>query len=348
MNEQEVKKILVIRLSAIGDTIHTLPSVYAIRNKFPNAQIDWVIEDKSSMFVEKNPIVNNVFIVKRKEKNLKSFIKLIKKIRKERYDIALDFQQLLKSGIILGFSGAKRKITLDKGRELSGIFANEIIKTNRKLFCLNYHVVKRNLDLTRAIGCKTDEIKFILPDFSNENSPEITKIIGNIDKTKKTIVLSPGTTWENKHWIIEGWKDIIKEFVNDYNIIITGTGKEKTLNSKIVEGTKKIIDLSGKTTLCDLVYIYKNADILISPDSGSLQIAWASNIKAIVSLFFATSSLRTAPFGENYVSISADINCSPCMKKNCCLRHSKNECRKHIKSEEVIKVIKELMQKNDN
>ena len=203
------KEILVIRLSALGDCIHTLPAVYALRKKFPDAQIDWVVEDKASKFAENNPLVNNVYTINRKELTFKSFILLIKKLRSQKYDVALDYQQLLKSGIILGLCGAKHRITLDGGREFSWLFANKIVKTGRKLFDLHYHVVKRNLDLSAALGCDRNEIKFVIPDLSSEFSKEIKEIIQNIDRSKKTIVISPATTWDNKHWNINFWKDVI-------------------------------------------------------------------------------------------------------------------------------------------
>lgn len=345
MQTDEIKKILIIRLSALGDTIHTLPALYALRKNFPTAQIDWVVEDKACKFVENNPYINNVYVIKRKNRSLKSFFKLISKLRKEKYDIALDFQQLLKSGIILGLSGAKRRITLDCGREFSFIFANEIVKTGRKLFDINYHVVNRNLELTAVLGCNKEEIKFPVPDFTNEYSIEIKNIIENIDKSKKTIVLAPATTWDNKHWTIEGWQKLIETFKNDCNIIITASSKEKELTAKIMQGINKseIIDLTGKTTLADLVYIYKNADLVISPDSGSAHTAWISGAKSIITLFFATSAKRTAPFGNNYVSFSPVIPCSPCMRKKCRLKQDKNKCSTLITSDKVITAVKKLM-----
>ncbi len=346
MNENKIKKILIIRLSALGDTIHTLPAVYALRKKFPDAQIDWVVEDKASKFVENNPLINNVFVINKKKRNLKSFLELIFKLRKEKYDIALDFQQLLKSGIILGFSGAKRRITLDCGREFSSFFANEIVKTGRKLFDIHYHVVKRNLDLVKYLGCETEKINFVLPDFSNEYSSEIKKIMQNIDKSKKTIVLSPATTWNNKHWEISGWQYLIKKLKNDYNIIITASASEKKLIGEILKDYNNccnIINLSGKTSLSDLIYIYKQADLVISPDSGSTHSAWAAGTKSIITLFFATSARRSAPFGRNYFSVSASSKCSPCMKKHCKLKNNKNNCINSINPEQILELINKIL-----
>lgn len=353
-DNSEIKKILIVRLSAIGDCIHTLPLANALRKKYTDAQIDWITEDKAASFIVNNPLLNNVYVLERKKwknsnnkiQNFKEFMSVINKIRKENYDIVIDTQQLLKSSIIMGLSKGKRKITLDNGRELSFIFANEIIKTGRKQFDINFHVVKRNLEIAKYLGCEDLNIGFVIPDFSEKISESVKEIINKTDKTKKTIVVAPATTWDNKHWQINNWVEVINNFKDECNIIITASEKEKELTSQILLGTgnKNITDLTGKTTLEDLTYVYKNADLIISPDSGSLHTAWASGCRGIISLFFATSADRTAPIGENYVSISANMSCSPCMKKKCRLKDNKNSCTREIKSEEIINIVKKVLQ----
>ncbi len=355
MEINNIKKILIIRLSALGDTIHTLPLANAIKKQFPSVQLDWIVEDKASKFIINNPLINNVYeLPKKKCKNNKNkfqniieFFKIIRKIQKEKYDIVIDTQQLLKSAIILGLSGGKRRIALDGGREFSFLFANEIIKTERKQFDINYHVVKRNLEIAKYLGCKDLKEDFILPDLSKEYSKEIIEIISKIDRNKKTIIIAPATTWENKHWEIDGWIEIINVLKTEYNIIITATKQEETLTQKILSNIKNnenIIDLTGKTNLADIVYVYKNADIVITPDSGSCHIAWAINKPYIISLFFATSEKRTAPFGDKYYSLSADIACSPCMKKKCHRSSEINACRKTISPQKIINIVKKVLQ----
>lgn len=349
-----IKKILIIRLSALGDCIHTLPLAFALRDKFKEAQIDWVVEDKGEKFVVNNPLLNNVYVLERKKwkklpfiKRLQEFFKIILKIRKEKYDIVIDTQQLLKSSVIMGLSRGKRKITLDGGREFSWIFANEIIKTNRKQFDIDYHVVKRNLEIAQYLGCENNNPEFVIPDFSNEYSKHIIDILNNLDKTKKTIVISPATTWANKHWIIQGWVDVINEFKANYNLIITAGTTEKELVKQILarlNGNKNIINLSGLTTLADMVYIFKHVDLVISPDSGSAHIAWTSKHAKIITLFFATSKNRTAPYGEKYFSVSAQTKCAPCMKKHCKLKNNKNQCINDIQSSTIINIVKNVLQ----
>ncbi len=353
LKNNNIEKILIIRLSALGDAIHTLPLANALRKRYPNIQIDWIVEDKAEEFILNNPLLNNVYVLERKKWKkmnfynvLKEFFLIIKKIRSEKYDIVIDTQQLLKSSIIMELSRGKRKIALDGGREFSWLFANEIIKTNRKQFDINYHVVKRNLEIAQYLDCNDIKPDFVIPDLSKEYSKDIIDIIQNIDKSRKTILIAPATTWKNKHWKVEGWVELINEFKEYCNIIITATEKEKILTNKILEKVsgKNIINLTGMTTIADIVYICKNVDLVISPDSGSAHIAWATAHPQIITLFFATSANRTAPYGDKYYSIQSNSLCSPCMKKHCRLKANKNKCVEEISSEKIINIVKKVLQ----
>lgn len=338
-------KILIIRRSALGDTIHTLPLAAVLREKFPNAEIDWIVEDKAAQFIENNPLLNKVYVIHKKTGGMKEFIRLIQEIRHKKYDIAIDTQQLLKSGIILGLSAAKRKIALSDGREFSGIFANEIIKTNRPQFDINYHVIKRNLEIAKYLGANAENIAFVLPESSQEAKQKAQEIFKKLDNNKKTIIIAPETTWENKHWQVENWSELIKIYKDKANIIYTGTQNDKGLSRKILSGFNEedILNLQGKTNLAELPEIFKLADLVISPDSGSAHIAWATGKPAIITLFFATSAERTAPFGEKYYSVQADCNCSPCMKK-ICIRNDKNVCTKKINLQTIVKLVNKVLQ----
>ncbi len=354
MQNNKINKILIIRLSALGDAIHTLPLAYSLRKHYPDAQIDWIVEDKAEKFIVNNPLLNNVYVLERKKwkksgifRKITEYFKIISKIRHEKYDVVIDTQQLFKSSLIMGLSKGKRKITLDFGRELSWLFANEIIKTGKKQFDINFHVVNRNLQIAKYLGCNDLIPKFVIPDLRNEYSKEIKNILNKCDGNKKTIVIAPATTWENKHWTVQGWVDVINEFKNTCNIIITASEKEKELISAIlssISDKENIIDLSGQTSLSDIVYVDKNADVVISPDSGSAHIAWAVGKPAVVTLFFATSSGRTAPFGDKYCSVQADTPCSPCMKKHCKRINALNCCKNGIKPADVINIVKKVLQ----
>ncbi len=345
---KEQLKILIIRLSAIGDTIHTLPLAYALRQKFPDAQIDWVVEDKASHFIENNPLLDNVFVIPKREWKtpfdmFDGINKIITKIKKENYDIAIDTQQLFKSGFLLGNSGAQRKITLSGGREFSSFFANEIIPASHKLFDKNYHVVKRNLEIAKYLTANDEDIKFVLPETKKETKKKVSDLLFPLKKNLPVLVIAPATTWDTKHWENKYWAKIIEEFQNKANIIITGTINDKDLTDDILlfGKYKNVLNLTGKTNLDELVEIFNKADIVIAPDSGSAQVAWATGKPFVISIFTSTSKNRTAPFGDNTKSFSPNIKCYPCHKKKC-FNKNFEQCKTKIDYYEIINLLKEL------
>lgn len=348
----EKVKILIIRLSAIGDTIHTIPLAVAIKKAYPNCELGWVVEDKAKHFVKDNPIVDRSFVIPKKKwkkrglsiKNLWEFLVVIRNICNEKYDIVLDTQQLFKSGLIMWLSGAKRRITHSDGREFSGVFANEIIKSDRKQFDINYHVVERNLDLARYLGIDSDEIEFVLPESSQEAVEKAKFLLRDVNPEKPVIILSPATTWTNKHIEQDYWSFLIAEFCNKANIVITGSDADVELVNSIIEPVKDktLLNLVGKTNLAELTELFKLADLVITPDSGSAHIAWAVNKPKIITFFTATSKNRTAPIGDKYKAIASKIECSPCMKKKCKLKN-KNACISKFNLEEIINVVNKLL-----
>lgn len=349
MNDGEIK-ILIVRLSALGDTIHTLPLLSALKELYPSSQIDWIVEDKAAAFLRNNPLINNLFVVpkkrwrkrKNKFKNLGEFISLVKHIRKTEYDIVIDVQQLLKSAVFVMFSKGKRKIAQEGGREFSTLFSNEIIKTSRPIFDINYHVVERNLDIARYLGRIDDNITFPLPPVSSEVREKVNELLKELDSQKPVLVLSPSTTWKNKHWINENWAELIKTFSDRANVVITGSSNDKNLTSEIIRlSEKKVFDLTGKTNLRELREVLSRADVVVSPDSGSAHIAWAVQKPKVVTLFFSTSKNRTAPFGEGYFSVQSKEGCSPCMKRKC--KFKTDNCTSKIDVSEIISIVNNIL-----
>lgn len=352
---KEIKKVLILRLSALGDTIHTLPVAYAIKKTYPNCKIGWVVEDKAKLFIENNPLINRCYVIPKKEwqkrgfsiQTIKEFKHIVDEINKENYDIVLDTQQLFKSSSLLPFLKIKRKITLTGGREFYWLFNNEFVKESHRLFDSNYHVVNRNLELAKYIGADTSEIKMVLKEATEEIKNKIDELLKNVDESKKNIVISPATTWDNKHWEETHWSEVIDYFSEKVNLIFTGMDSDNNLIQRILKNTncKNPIILAGKTNLEELAEVFRRADIVISPDSGSAHIAWATQKPAIISLFSATAEKRSAPFGKNCFVLAPKLDCRPCLKKNCKLKTNKNKCCRLVQPLELIETINQILTK---
>lgn len=349
-----IKKILILRLSALGDTIHTLPLAFAIKKTYPNCEIGWVVEDKAKLFIENNPLIDYCYVIPKKQwkkrglcfQNLKEFKSIIDSINEQHYDIVLDTQQLFKSSLLLPFLNIKRKISLTGGRELSWLFSNEFVKATHSLFDPNYHVVNRNLELATYLGADVSEVKMLLKPSTPEIVEKINNLLKPLDSDKKTIVISPATTWDNKHWSEKNWNEVICYFQDKVNFVFTGMESDLPLISRILKGSNcsSAIILAGKTNLEELAEVFRRADVVISPDSGSAHIAWATQKPTIITLFCATAEKRSAPFGENCYVLAPELFCRPCLKRKCRLSSAnKNKCCDMVSSSELINLLNKIL-----
>ncbi len=348
------KKILILRLSAIGDTIHTLPLAYVIKKTYPECKIGWVVEDKAQLFINGNPLIDKCYVVPKKTwksrgfafQNLKEFKQIIDDINSENYDMVIDTQQLFKTASILPFLKIKRKIALSGGREFAPLFVNERVKASHHLFDPDYHVVNRNLELATYLGVDTSEIKMVLKDASEEIKEKVSQLFAGLDSTKKTVVLSPATTWENKHWDEQGWVETAEWLKDKANIVFTGTDQDLPLIERIIDGSKAFgaLVVAGKTNLEELAEVFRRSDLVISPDSGSAHIAWAVSMPQLVTIFTSTAEKRSGPFGEKCHILASDLDCHPCLKRKCRRKNDKELCRFQIKSESLINLIKNILQ----
>lgn len=345
------KKVLILRLSAIGDTIHTLPVVNALKAAYPDCHIGWVVEDKAALFVEKHPNVDKCYILPKKlwkkrglsPENVKEFFDIIKDINSEHYDIVLDTQQLFKSAILLPFLNIKRKITLSGGREFSGLFSNEKVKASHELFNPDYHVVKRNLELAEYLGANAENIEFKLAPPSEEVQNRVNTLLFSLNPDKKNVVISPATTWKNKHWDEDCWREVLSYLESRANLIFTGTENDLPLIERISNGINGGVILAGKTNLEELACVFSRADVVISPDSGSAHIAWAVEKPFVITIFTATAAGRNAPFGDNCACVHPEISCYPCMKRKCKLKTDKNLCCHSVSAEKIVKILKNVL-----
>jgi ADP-heptose:LPS heptosyltransferase len=194
--------ILIVKLSAIGDVIHTLPSLSALRQLYPEAHITWVVEEAAADLVKNHPYLDAVLISRRKSwskyfqrgqfrRSLEEIRSFLKDLRQRPYDLVIDFHGLFKSSVIVFLSGGKRKLGYNSLQELSGLFLNEKIPED-----LNKHAVERYLDFPRYLGAKINGARFILP-FNKEAETRAQILSGKYNlEDKKFIAINPVAYWD--------------------------------------------------------------------------------------------------------------------------------------------------------
>ncbi len=349
------RKILIIRLSAIGDIVHSLTIAHCLRHFYPNAQIDWVVSDKCRGIIENNPLLDNVYVanVSKWRKNwllnLPEIIRFGRMLQKNNYDFAIDAQGLFKSAVITAISGAKTKIGLADGREFSTLVLDKKIEPKERRPFKNHHIIHRNLDILTGSGLiseddmKNYEPKASLPLPSKETVEKIDTLLSNVDKSKPNFVYAPATMWKNKHWDVKEWQKLFNLTKDKANIIFTGVQNDLPLINSITQGQSVFI-LAGKTSMSEYIEVLRRADLIISPDSGASHLGFAviqNNKPKIFTLFFATSKNVYTPLGKfNKAFPINEPVCTPCHKRKC--RKKTMECTKYIKAEEVYSAINEF------
>jgi len=338
------KKILIIKLSAIGDIAQSTPILHALRRKFPNDYIAWAVEDKNAEIIENNPLINEVFLIpKLRLKNLKQYLSIINIIRTKKFDIVIDLQELFKSALIVGLSGAKRRIAHAKTREFAHVFINEKLPAHDN-FDPDKRLLERYLEPAAYLGAPINEINFSLPPVLPETKIYVDKLLENIDKTKESVVFCPATIWKSKHWPEEYWAVLLKKLSHDYNIIFIGTEKDKQLIDRIAHKaqTEKYLSLAGKTNLSQLVEIYNRTQYLIAPDTGPAHISNALQNVKIIMLFGSTGVKRTPPYGEKHKALAVNLPCQPCFNRICPKKDNYMDCVKQLTPEMVLEALSEL------
>ncbi len=341
--------ILIIKLSAVGDVVHSLPFLEVLRDRFPSAMIDWVVEEDASGIVESHPEIDRLIIFPRKSW-LKRFIKkseyigvgkevtkFLKELKSRRYDIVVDLQGLLKSGILTFLANGKRKIALNGGREGSLIFTNEKVAIPDP----DLHALDKYLCIARYLGATKPVWNGQIPIYDTDEE-HVDYLLGEIGNNSTLVAVNPMAKWESKLWELHRFAslaDTIKEEL-EAGVVFTGSEGDKAAIEDIRSGMKtRALNLAGKTTLKELAYLYQKCAAVICTDTGPMHVAAAMGSPVVVALFGPTSPLRTGPYGAKHRVVRAGLECSPCFKKRC----DDMSCMKKITVEMVFEAVREVL-----
>ena len=346
-------KILVIKPSSLGDVIHALPFLNAVKETFPDARIDWVISKDLKGILEDNPLINELIIFNKdawkSARNLPGTLSDISSLRKtlqsKRYDMVVDLQGLLRSGLITFFTPASMKIGFADAREGSRYFYDKKVSANRAS-----HAVDRCLEVAREVGAVINNIAFPIH-IDNAASVKIKELLGYLDEY---IVIAPSARWLTKRWPAERFASLIKKV--SIPCVITGSIGDMKTAQKIMgdvarnteRGTQnaehrdKVINLCGKTGLKELAALIAGAKAVVGNDSGPMHIAAALDIPTIA-IFGPTDPSKTGPYGwqtnRKLRALKADIPCSPCRKRKC----KEFICMEEISVETVFEALNEYL-----
>ena len=337
-----VMRILFIKLSAIGDVVQTLPALEAIKKLYPDSEITWLVEEAAAGILEGHSLIAKLLISKRKEwtgmlghprtfiRGMKEIAAFFRDLRSVQYDIAIDFQGLLKSGTLIGLARAKRKIGFDGTRELSYLFLNERLPH----YDIEKHALERYLDVARYLGAVNPASTCRLP-ISSEIEVMRKKISAIRRVGSALVVINPIARWNTKLWLERNFAELADLLIQQKKAVVVFTGSRA--DGEAIERIRRMMkqtafSWAGETSLKELAALATSSDLFITTDTGPMHIAAAAGAR-VLALFGPTAPRRTGPYGPSHVVVKTGIECAPCFKRKC----DKNvQCMRAISVSEVL------------
>ena len=319
-------KILIVKPSSFGDIIQASPVLQAIKTKWKDSLIDWLVFTQWKQVVELFQNVNNIKCWNRKG-GIKAFFEVLKECNKENYDLVIDLQGLFRTAIFCRLLKAKQKIGVSGMKELSWLFLKEPYKRDK-----NENAVIRNLN---SLSYITKE-KYV-PCFDINIDKSLNNVLYEYGITKDDEIAAfvPFSRGKTKTWNINNYvilAEKIKLLNKNIKIIVLGS---KDDYGKI--NSNNIIDLCGKTDIKKLAQILSVCKFAVGADTGAMHLANAIGIKNVF-IFGGSDVKETAPYGNNAKIITANLSCSPCRGK---CKFDKEKCLEQINPDKVFESVKE-------
>ena len=357
--------ILFVRLSYIGDILHATPAARWIKEQYPDAKLHWIVTPSMVELLEGNPYVDEIIPWERDEYEAHSkklhiptmwrmWWELKAKLEPYKFDVAVDVQGRLITGLVLLASGAPIRLGLGGTKELNWLFTNYKTKPSTD------HVIKRYVEVAQLLkeavtkqanletplkpvdngldhetlhtvsAKKLYHMDFYVPSKLHTWAEEQWKTIDNHSSLNRGEVEKPlrvglvlGTSWATKEWPQEKWYSLIKSLQYRANFVCLGGPKEATqykplMDSLAAEGIDQImLNMLGQTTLQEVGALIESCDVVVTADTGSLHIALALD-KPVVALFGPTDPKLWGPLtGTFKVLVNDELDCLGCRKRRC-------------------------------
>jgi lipopolysaccharide heptosyltransferase I len=308
-------RILVVKPSSLGDVVHALPTVARIRRQFPEAHIAWLINNGLVSLFQHSPVINELIPFYRKQPG--RFPALLESLRANAFDIAVDLQGLLRSGIMTFATRAPRRIGLSDAREGSRFFYNKVVTVG------HIHAVDRYLKVAEHLGCPDGPVEFPL---------------GVADAPREGwIAINPSARWPTKLWGDDRFAALVRQLPRE-RVVLTGSFDDRDRIERIAQGCR---NTAGTTDLFQLAELYARCAVVVTNDSGPMHIAAAVGTP-VVAIFGPTDPALTGPYGKQHVVLRAGISCSPCLKDRC-VHQPPMECMEKVTVERVLAAINEVI-----
>lgn len=345
-------KLLIIRLSSLGDIIHTFPIPYLIKKHYKDIEVHWIAEKAYHELIALNPYVDiihdiNIRALKKdcSKAQIYNNIKIIRALRANKYKYSFDFQGNIKSGVISRLIKASRRIGFSKNacqESLNPLFNNQIVHIDNNT---DLHIIEKNIRQLEMLEIYDNDIHFPI-NLKNDIRDELKYFIIDIKKRTGPIIgitLSAGfeTKILSEYFYFSLIESIIQDHQDSNILLFWGPGEYETakgLYNSIGSEAKKRVYILPPTSIIESFYFIDICSVFIGSDTGPLHIADALK-KNVIGIYTSTSPEKTGPYNNRENTVRTKVVCAPCFKRKC----SSRICRDDIRIEEILQKIKTLL-----
>jgi heptosyltransferase I len=370
LSSRDFQRILLIKLSAVGDVVHTIPLLNTLRQRYAAARIDWLVTPPIAELLAHNPAITNVVEFQRQEWSAPwrpapyvSAARLIAMLRAAEYDLVLDLQGQLRSGVFAFASGAPVRIGFDRPRAALWKTSPRKIPDDARrhawqgaregswlaythhveLPTLDLHPVERYLRFGAMLGLDDNAADFSFP-IPPEATTRVDALLDYYEIAgAKLVVMAPGTNWETKQWRSDGFAEVARHFLEKkFAVVLIGSDREHAVCAAVAELAPGAINLAGETTLPELAALIRRGAICVSNDSGPMHLATALD-RPVVAFFGPTDPIWAGPYRRGDAVLRADLPCSPCYLRQlsrCMYGHA---CMKDVSASAVIERAEKIL-----
>lgn len=318
-------RVLIVKLSSLGDLFHALPAVHNLKVAL-NARIDWATQPEYADLVRCFSDVERVIAFPRR-RFVRGFNAFCRDLRRVRYDRVVDFQGLIKSGLVSRLARARTRIGPSYRREGADIFYSSVAGKRN----LDRHAVLQAMDVIDHLGLQRlpEAFPVVFPDKPAAGP-------------RPRVALVPMSRWASKNWPVDHFIDLGRRLrvARNASLFVLG-GKDAADAGRAIEtAVPGAVNMAGKTSLVEMGSLLGQMDVLVSNDSGPMHMAAAIGTP-VVALFGPTDPARTGPYGAGHRVLQAPLPCRPCHKRVC--RLVEQVCLANLRPQEVLAAVEDVL-----
>jgi lipopolysaccharide heptosyltransferase I len=341
LHEYEARRIALIKPSALGDIVHALPVLGALRQRYPSAHIAWVVNRAYEPLLQGHPDLNATIPFDRNASRrglfagVAGYIRFLAELRRGRFDLVIDLQGLLRTGIMVYASGAKRRVGLAGAREgAKYAYTDRIAVPDAE----NLHAIDRYWLVAEALGVKTKVVRFNLPLAPQAVQWALAELA---QLPRPWLMLGVGARWMTKRWPGRHFADLIQKAQRRFGgtaIFVGGPDETALARLTAAELSGPSCDLTGKTTLPQLAAVLSLGDLMLANDTGPLHLAVALG-RPVISPFTCTRVRLTGPYGQQHRAVETKVWCAGSLVKTC----GRLECMNELTPARLWPLVEEVL-----